>query len=294
METDKETKPEDAKEARSEEQKAPAAKKKREPLVPQVYLREEPPILLFHGTGGVGKTTLASMFPGAIFMFTENGQRDHKVATLQAEPYATFDDLMSHMRDLWKAKRDGEKAFEHITTIVTDTLDKLQKLMEEDVSNKVFKGQAFSEISKQQNFQKYDALKERAAAFSKALMRLRNDHGMAIVGLAHSAKSDNPHDVEGDGPQIWQYAIDKRMRLFWEGDTDAIGYIYHPQFTDEETGKTTSAKYPTITFKKNSFAETKTNYGLGEYRIKMSDDLFGDIFGSIPFYASKIKPKEKK
>ena len=91
--------------------------------------RDHPPVLAFHGTGGIGKTSLASEFPDPLYVFTEGEAppADVEMTTLQdddgnPQPIKTFSELL----DVFDALLTQEHEFK---TVIIDSLDALEKMV---------------------------------------------------------------------------------------------------------------------------------------------------------------------
>ncbi len=83
---------------------------------------DKPPIIAVYGPGGVGKTTLASEFPNAIFLQTEDGGGNLEVTSFTEGPVGSFNDVMSGLESL--ATEDHE-----FRTLVVDSVTRLEPLV---------------------------------------------------------------------------------------------------------------------------------------------------------------------
>jgi hypothetical protein len=82
--------------------------------------KQQPPRIILHGVQGVGKSTWAAQAPKPIFLPTEDGLVNIKVAAFPVSK--TFDEAMDYM--------DALASQEHsFTTFVLDTADWLEKLI---------------------------------------------------------------------------------------------------------------------------------------------------------------------
>jgi len=80
---------------------------------------------LIYGPPKIGKSTLASTFPGALFVATEEGLRFLNVYKVSCPNWLTFREVMKQLK--------GEEAKQRYKTIVIDTVDLLYRWCEEFV-----------------------------------------------------------------------------------------------------------------------------------------------------------------
>lgn len=138
-----------------------------------------PPRMCIYGTHGIGKSTLASLFPSPIFISTEDGLSSLDVTSF---PQATkLDEVAVSIRSLIKEEHDFK-------TVVLDSVDWLvEPLIVTDVEG--------SHEAKDLAYGKGQMLV--AEAFREILQGLdvlRKKRGMNVVLLAHAAavKYENP------------------------------------------------------------------------------------------------------
>lgn len=257
-----------------------------------------PPILIFHGLPGTGKSTLAASAPNALFMFTENGQRDLKVRTIKDAPFDTYEEFLAGLDHIGRGVKNKDAAFTNVKTLVIDTLDHLEKLVLTSVASH-YRAQAandgmsdevvkdiltFSDIPAKYNFDKWREIDGKWETLWKRILRLRQ-LGLTIIGLCHSETKmiDDPN-AEEPYPQH-NLAIDrKRAQTFWVDEADAVGFIHYPTMRDDK-GKTSVVKNPRLSFKRSASFMSKTNFGLGEYKLEHTAEDFTNTVGAvIPFF----------
>lgn len=83
--------------------------------------REHPPLLAFYGTGGIGKTSLASEFPDPIYLHTE-GEEAPTDVEMPSALIESFDDLLSIFGELYTEEHDFK-------TVIIDSLDAIEPML---------------------------------------------------------------------------------------------------------------------------------------------------------------------
>lgn len=95
--------------------------------------RIKPPRCIIYGAGGIGKSTLASRAPGALFFQTEDGLNN--VDAVSAGLFTTYTDFITALSDFCTHAAE----YAQFKTVVIDSLDWLERLIWEHVAqeNKV-------------------------------------------------------------------------------------------------------------------------------------------------------------
>jgi hypothetical protein len=273
---------------------------------PKARVSVQAPIVVLHGTPGVGKSTLASTAPNALFMFTENGQRDLEVQTITDRPFETAAEFVAGLDFIGRGVKTGE--FKNVQTLVVDSLDHLETLVINAVTT-IYKERAladgfqpdavaaitsFNEIPAKYNFEKWSEIDAQWQLIWKRIIRLR-DLGVGIVGICHShlrviddPASDAPyerHELKLDA---------KRAQKYWVDNADVIGFIHYPTVFDAQTKRTSLSKSPHIVFDRNASWMSKPNFGLTRQKLDNRASGFLDTFGAkIPFYAKQTPKMEQ-
>lgn len=136
-----------------------------------------PPRIVYYAVPGFGKTTFASKFPNPILVRTEDGARN--IAMKKTEPIETFLQFRDTIDWLCNDPHDFK-------TVVIDTLDQLELLINKDVCAQEGKSD-LGEIG----FGRGE--KKTAAYLSEMLGKLEylnTDRGMIILILAHCMISE--------------------------------------------------------------------------------------------------------
>ena len=277
--------------------------------MPKERVENKPPILMVHGLAGVGKSQLASTAPGALFLFTENGQHGMKVRTLKSGHIESWAEFLAALDFIGKGIKSGDAGFKGVHTLVVDTVDHLEKHVlkavadeyrvkaaEDGMREDVVAGiQSFADIPAKYNFDKWKSIDAKWEAIWKRIERLRT-LGLTILGLCHS-ETRQVDDPNSDAPYMRnELTLDrKRAQSFWVDEADAVGFIYYPTVLDAEKGRTSVTKHPVISFKRSAGFLSKTNFGLGEYKLDKPEDGFMSSVGSvIPFFKQFQKKDETK
>ena len=179
-----------------------------------------PPRVLIYGPPGMGKTTLASEFPNALFVQVEDGTPSG--LSLTGFHPKSYEDVIDAIGSLYS----DDHAF---GTIVIDTLDKLEPL----IWDAACRANNWVNIESPGYGKGYVATGYLWRDLLDGLNALRVDRGMNIVMIAHS-------DVERfDDPRTASYTryevrMHKSRRKLIEDEVDAILLINHEAVVKEE------------------------------------------------------------
>jgi len=170
----------------------------------------KPPMMMFHGKPGVGKTSFAASIEGVLFMLLEDGLGLHKVPHLPQPE--SVEDVLAALHEL-AAEDHGYKA------IAIDTIDHLEPLVWEKVCRDGGKD-GIEDFGYGKGYIKADAVWQE---FFRALVALQNK-GMVVVILAH----DEMKVI--DDPQVGSYVkvvpkLHKRANAILKELPDIIGYL---------------------------------------------------------------------
>lgn len=176
---------------------------------------DKPPRLLIYGEPKIGKTTLASEFPNAVFLQLEDGENETEVAGWNRADVSSFGDVMEAMRELY----EGEHAF---TTLVVDSLSELQALIyEETCARGDEKGVAKSRIEDFGYGKGYVYAVNVWNEFLDAINMLRVGRGMTTVLIGHT-KVDRFDDPETVSYHRYEIDLHDRAQKLLAREMDAI------------------------------------------------------------------------
>lgn len=176
-------------------------------------------MLCVHGAQGVGKTTFAAGFPKPAILPTETGYRDigiDMVFPLQTS-YAS---LLGTIMELYA---EPELPFK---TLVLDSADWIEPLIETDLDNEGFKrdfGRGQAECG------------QRFKRILDGLSMLCKDRGIMIVIISHSklVKIELP---SGGSFDQWQPKLSKKANEYLLESVDEIGFVHMETVVRKESG----------------------------------------------------------
>lgn len=145
----------------------------------------KPPILMIFGVAGIGKTRLGASADRPIFLQTEDGLAGVDVHTFGL--LKTYDDVMQAIGELYSEQHDFK-------TVVLDSVDHLEPL----VWAQTCKDNGWANLETPGYGRGYVASIDLWRVVLEGLIALRDERGMSVVLLAHSAvvKFSAP-DAEG-------------------------------------------------------------------------------------------------
>ncbi len=176
----------------------------------------KPPIGIFYGVAGVGKTTLFADAPNAIFIQAEEGDG---ILEVNAFPRITeFDQVLEAISSLISGEHDFK-------WLVIDTLSALQQLV-------------FASVCRENNVNSIEEIgfgKGYIFALSKwqvllsLLIELRDTKGMAVAMIAHTDVISF-HNPEGEDYDRYNMSLDKRALKLFNERTDIIGFLNYKTY----------------------------------------------------------------
>lgn len=182
---------------RSERMRPGAAKATRE---------RKPHRLWVYGEAGIGKSTLASRFPGAYFMAFDDGQHELDALKMGFRP-ESFDEVLDAIHFL------GVDEHPH-KTLVIDLLEGVEALIHAKVvaTHKNAKGNSVSNIDEFGFQDGYKMAVNYWRRFAMEIERLQDVKGMHVVFLSHetprAVKQTSGEDYPRAEPNVHKFAVE--------------------------------------------------------------------------------------
>lgn len=183
---------------------------------------KKPRRIILYGVDGIGKSTLASHAPKAIFVPTEDGLGN---IDCESFPHAhSWREVKSHLTTLCNEKHKYK-------TVVVDSLDWLERLIWTEVCD----DRGVSSIDEIGYGKGYGAAIQIWEDLLKALNYLRNNRGMGVILIAHAkvVKFENP---EGENYDQYALALHKLAAPILREWADEVLFASYKVYTTTKEG----------------------------------------------------------
>ena len=181
------------------------------------------PIIGIYGEPGVGKTTLAAQFEGAIWMAIERGLPAGVIVDA-IDGLVTFSNVIEALRELCKDPAG-------YTTLVIDCLDALEPMLIDHLCGQ----RNWKDIEAPSFGKGWVALDDVWRSFLKGIVTLRDRHSVTIVLIAHST-IERVDDPRAPSFSTFVPKLHKRGRHLVVDCCDIVGFLGHELkiFTDDQ------------------------------------------------------------
>lgn len=269
----------------------------------------KPPMLSIVGTPGVGKTTLAALFPKAVFIQAEDGgavfdtwDEDVKPMLFPVLPRAEVDGdgkmtvstkgvLLDQLRALATQKHDYK-------TLVLDAATSLHNLFEHEVATLYGVDNVADAAG---GFHKgYLVVKEYHAEVKAAFDYLREKKGMTIIFLAHAGIKKIKNRPDADEYTVYTLDMHEASIAIYTNFVDAVLYLRQDEFVKgrQEDKKGNTTKFGKIVQSGDRILVTSGDGKIGYVNAKNRFDFEPEIavakgenplLSLIPYYAAEKK-----
>ena len=210
------------------------------------------PIVLVHGTHGLGKTSFGAAAPDPVAILTEDGLA--KIEMQHFPVAASYEDVMDAIAALYNEEHDRK-------TLVFDSLDHFEPL----VWNETCRRNNYASIEAAGYGKGYIEADKVWQEFFDAMTALRNDKGMMIYMIAHTRieKFDSPETEPYDRYTI---KLHKRASALAQERADIVFFLnQRPSVIENKSDKSLrgGGHGPRTLFSERRPAyEAKNRYGL--------------------------------
>jgi len=243
------------------------------------------PIITAFGTGGVGKTTLLSLFRKPVLIRTEDGSQaiDGKNVYM-FEQANGYDDIVEQLELLLHEDHKFE-------TVGIDSITKMHLLFEAEVLASDPKAPSLN-----QALGGYGAGNKAIAkkhAYIRQLCGLLNERkGMTVIFIAH-AELDTVEPPDSPSYSMYSIKIQKASMAYYTDDVDIVAHVKLQTFTkknEDKTNQAVSTDTRLIACTSNANSIAKNRYGITEeipYTMDHINQGINPIMPFIPYYNIK-------
>jgi hypothetical protein len=225
--------------------------------------------VVVHGTEGIGKTTLASQFPDALVLDTEDGSRHLDVARVS----------MGSWHDLTLAVSELAVDPQGFRSVVIDSADWAERMLIESM----LKGSGKKSIEDFGFGKGYVILTEHFGRFLESCDKLISA-GINVVFVAHThVKRTSPPD-QTDGFDRYELKLTKQVSPLLKEWADAVLFCnYRLQIVEGADGrmKATGGRERVIYTERAAAWDAKNRYGLPA-EVPMAIGSLSPIFAHVP------------
>lgn len=209
-----------------------------------------PPRILIYGPPKMGKTTLASEFPEAVFVQTEQGENLDEITSFGA--IGSFEDVMDAVRSLATEEHS-------LKTVVIDSIDRLEQLIWDHtcVANK------FKSVPEVEYGRGYGAATVYWSQLFVGLNHLRTERNMNVILIGHE-EIDRFDDPRSASYSKFDFRLHKTAHALIQNDMDVILFLNQkPGVQEEKIGFGGKRKVAAGTAQRWMHLEGRPSYNAG-------------------------------
>jgi hypothetical protein len=209
-----------------------------------------PPRTLIYGPPKMGKTTLASEFPGAVFIQTEQGENLDEITSFGK--IDSWDDVIEAVRVLYREAHD-------LKTVVIDSIDRLENLIWAHTCA-VHKWDSVPGVEYGKG---YGAATVFWAQLFVGLNLLRTEKGMNVILIGHE-EVDRFDDPRSASYSRFDFRLHKTAHAMIQNDMDIILFLNQkPGVQEEKIGFGGKRKVAAGTAQRWMHLEGRPSYNAG-------------------------------
>jgi len=197
--------------------------------------KKRKPKQMYFGTGGIGKTTLATEYENPIFIVTEDGLGNLEEEDMAFPRCMTWGECLDAATKILETKHEKK-------TVVVDTVDGIEKLCQEYVLQNDYKGMKTGKNGFNAYAQGPIASTQVLKQFLNLLDQINNERDMEVVILAHDG-INKEKDPLGEDYGIRTAALFSHSWAMFYDWCDIVGYICRDVQTYEDDGGKIKAKF---------------------------------------------------
>lgn len=247
------------------------------------------PIMTLFGTGGVGKTSLFSLFPTPVLIRTEDGSQSIAGKNVRLfEQAVSYDDVIEQLTILL----EDDHPFK---TVGIDSITKMHLIFEQEVLASDPKAQSIN-----QAFGGYGAgnkaIAKKHAEVRRIAGLLNTMKDMTVIFIAH-AELDTVEPPDSPSYSMYSMKLQKGSMAYYTDDVDLVGHVKLKTFTKKTEDKITQAvsngdRVISCAATANSIAKNRYDI-IDEIPFPKSDLDAGinPIMPFIPYYNTKEETK---